>query len=133
MRYLNQLKKQGYRLTKPREALLQVLLPYPLTAQEIFTILKKKKIHIDLASVYRSLDLFVHLGVVREIDLGGNTKHYELVDATNHHHHLICNNCGTIADIQLNEQVFLKEVKNKSTFKIDHHHLEFFGLCATCQ
>jgi Fur family ferric uptake transcriptional regulator len=56
-----------------------------------------------------------------------------LIDEKNHHHHLVCNSCGKIEDIRLNEQKFIKEVAVKSQFLVDHHHLEFFGYCSNCQ
>lgn len=133
MELLDRLKQKGYRITKPRLELLKVLDSYPLTVQEIHETLQKKKVRVDLASVYRSLELFVNMGIVHVIDFGEDKKRYEMIDNDNHHHHLLCNSCGTIADITVNENNLLTQVKTKSTFKIDHHHLEFFGLCQNCQ
>lgn len=127
------IKEKGYRLTKPREEILKVLESYPLTAQEIHNALVLKHISVDLASVYRSLELFVDMGIVHAIELGENKRRYELVDEKNHHHHLICNSCGNIEDISVDEKKLLTEVDKKSKFKIDHHHLEFFGTCSRCQ
>lgn len=133
MNVLDELKKNGYRLTKPRRELLKVLKEYPLTVQEIYSSLQKRKINMDLTSVYRSLELFVEMGVVHVIQLGEDKKRYELVDSENHHHHLVCNSCGIIENITFNEKNLLKEVTAKSVFKIDHHHMEFFGHCKNCQ
>ena len=127
------LKKQGYRVTKPRQEILNVLASHPVTAQEIYDTLQKKYIHVDLVSIYRSLELFTKLKLVHVIEFGENKKRYELADENNHHHHLVCNDCGNVEDITLDENKFTKELKINSQFKIDHHHLEFFGLCANCQ
>jgi Fe2+ or Zn2+ uptake regulation protein len=126
MNVLDVLKNHGYRLTKARRELLKVVKGYPMTVQEIYSTLRKKKIDIDLASVYRSLELFVEMGVVHIIQLGEDKKRYELIESDNHHHHLVCNTCGSIEDIALDEKILLKEVNSKSDFAIDHHHLEFF-------
>ncbi len=133
MQILDQLKQQGYRLTKPREEVLKTLSGYPRTVQEIYEVLRKKHQSVDLASVYRTLDLFVDLGVIYSIELGEGKKRYELVNKENHHHHLVCNHCGTIKDIEINEYILNKELKKHTSFKVDHHQLEFFGLCAKCQ
>lgn len=130
---INRLKEKGYRVTKARRELLKVLAHYPLTVQEIYNDLIEKKIHIDLTSVYRSLELFVTMGIVREVDLGEDKKRYEMIDKNNHHHHLICNNCKLIEDVVVNEDYLLKTVGANLKFKIDHHNLEFFGLCQNCQ
>lgn len=132
MKILEELKNKGYRITKPREELLKILDKYPLTVQEMDKELNKKNIHIDLASIYRSLELFVNMGIVHVIELGEDKKRYELVNDQNHHHHLVCNRCGTIEDIEINEKNLLQEVQKKTSFKIDHHHLEFFGICMNC-
>lgn len=130
---LHTLKTKGYRLTKPRKELLKVISDYPLSVQEIFNKIKKKHIRVDLTSIYRSLQLFETMGMVRALEMGEDKKRYEMVDVDNHHHHLICTKCKTIEDVHLNENSFLKEMKTTSKFKIDDHHLEFFGLCAHCQ
>lgn len=133
MKLLAQLKQHGYRLTKPRQELLTTLSSYPLTVQQIHESLQKKNIRVDLASIYRSLELFVEMGIVHVIEFGEDKKRYEIVDHDNHHHHLLCNKCGTIEDITINESTLLTHIQTKSKFKIDHHHLEFFGLCQHCQ
>lgn len=127
------LKNKGYRITSERQQVIKVINDHPLTTQEIHNLLKKKKVDIDLASVYRSLDLFVKLGIIRALELGEGKKRYEVVDESNHHHHLVCNSCGNIEDVVVNEKNLIHNIKEKSKFKIDHHHLEFFGLCSGCQ
>lgn len=132
-RILTALKEKGYRLTTPRREIINVLAHHPQTALQIFFLLKKKKKSVDLASVYRTLEIFVDMGFVHAIELSEGKKRYELVEHENHHHHLICTTCGVIEDIRINENAMLKDVANKSEFKIDHHHLEFFGICVRCQ
>lgn len=133
MDVLKKLKGSGYRLTKARQEVLKTLTEKPQTVQEMYEILKKAHVEIDIASIYRTLEIFVEMGVVYAIDLGGDSKKYELVDKSHHHHHLVCNNCGTIEDISINEDYLSREVKKSTQFAVDHHHLEFFGLCTSCQ
>ncbi len=133
MELLEKLKKQGYRLTKPREEIVKVLKDYPHSVQELFDELKLKKVSIDLASVYRSLELFAKMGIIQEVELGEGKKRYELIDENHHHHHLVCNNCGTIEDVEIEEEKVLSEVNKKSKFKVQKHRLEFFGICENCQ
>lgn len=133
MQIADKLKEKGYRLTKPRQELIKVLAHYPITAQDIYLALRKKNIQIDLASVYRSLMLFVEMGIVREVDFNENKKRYEIVDKNNHHHHFVCSNCRAVEDVIINENELLKAITKKSKFKINHHNLEFFGLCQNCQ
>lgn len=133
MQTLPQFKKKGLRSTKARRAVLSTLTLKPQTVQEIAQQLEKKKVDIDLVSIYRNLEVLVELGYVHMIEIGDNKKRYELVDEDRHHHHLICTNCSSIKDISIDEDQLLKDAHTKTQFKIDHHHLEFFGLCSNCQ
>jgi Fur family transcriptional regulator, ferric uptake regulator len=133
MEFLQKLKTQGFRLTKPREDIIKVLKGYPHTVLEIFEELKHRGCTVDLASVYRSLDLFEKMNLVQVIELGEGRKRYELISEGHHHHHLVCDKCGTIEDVEIKEEMILNEVSKKTHFKIQKHTLEFFGLCINCQ
>jgi len=134
MSFLKRLKDKGYKLTTPRKLILDKLSQYPLTIAEIAEKLKNNKVKVDLVSIYRTLELFVELGVVHTIEFGDGKKRYELADDKNHHHHLICNNCGKVEDIKLTiEEKMLSDIKHQTDFKVERHSLELFGLCINCQ
>lgn len=132
MKTLQSLKDKGYRITQQRKKILEVMRSHPLTALEIFELLEKHGEKIDLASVYRTLHLLTCMGIVAVVEIREGKKRYELVK--DHHHHLICDNCGTIEDIVLKaEDKILQEVTTQTQFRIINHSLEFFGLCTRCQ
>lgn len=134
MKKVEYLKKNGFRITKPRQEILDVLVAHPVTVQEIYDLLQKRNIKIDLVSIYRSLELFTELHIVQAVELGEGKKRYELLDTHNHHHHIVCNSCGVIQDVSIEKEFeILHHVTTKSQFKIDTHSLEFFGTCAKCQ
>jgi Fur family ferric uptake transcriptional regulator len=84
---------------------------------------------VGLVTVYRTLGLFSELGVVRRLDLGDGPR-YEL--AEEHHHHLICERCGSVAEF---EQCLLDPARLPqiwSDFEIRAHSLEVYGTCADC-
>jgi Fur family transcriptional regulator, ferric uptake regulator len=122
----------GLRLTKQRKLLLQNLTDIPLSAEEIFRKLKLNHAAIDQATVYRSLDCLVKLGLVGKIQFGDNVSKFELLDS-HHHHHLVCEKCGVVEDIPLNDEKMFKNIGKKTKFKIIRHSLEFFGICYECQ
>ncbi len=134
MNKLYALKQKGFRITSQREAVLKEIYSQPQTVEELYTALRKRHVDIDLASVYRTLLLFSQLHIVNEIDFGDGVKRYEITDRKNHHHHIICRDCGTVKDISLtHENKILQEVSQKSKFNIEKHSLEFFGLCGNCR
>jgi len=126
------MKKKGQRFTSQKKKVLSVLHKQPQTVLEILQGVKSNNSTVDKATVYRILTSFIELGIVKEIHLGHRETRYELTN-TKHHHHLVCESCGDIEDVKLNEDIFLKEVKKQTSFLIKSHSLEFFGTCRKCQ
>lgn len=124
--------KIGIRYTKPRKLIFEALehLSKPVSANEINDYLKNK---IDLTSVYRTLSLLVKSEMVNVILFGEGKKRYELKNKNEHHHHLVCEKCGDVEDVEMKESSLLKSVEERSKFVIKKHNLEFFGLCSDCQ
>jgi Fur family ferric uptake transcriptional regulator len=125
---------QGYSKTEPRRLVLEVFLndERPLTPAVVHGRLPDRR--INLASVYRAIDLFCRLGVLMEVDHVSEGRRYELSDEyREHHHHLICRGCGKIQDF---EDCFLEEfekvIRRKAGFRVTRHDLKFFGLCRAC-
>jgi Fur family ferric uptake transcriptional regulator len=126
------LMKSGYKATKSRLAILAVFdsAKKPLSAESVIEAVPT----IDQATVYRTLKSFKEKGIIRPIDLRHNHAHYELADSE-HHHHLICIQCGRIEDVHHEnaralEAAVLRDSKYFST--ITQHSLEFYGVCKTC-
>lgn len=129
---LQLIKSKGQRVTSQKKEVLCVLQKKPLTVAEIFKSVNTKKIQVDKATIYRILTSFMKLGLIREIFLNGREARYELSNSE-HHHHLVCEECGNIEDVALCEDLLLKEVRKQSSFKVKSHSLEFFGSCKNCQ
>ena len=59
-------------------------------------------------------------------------------DLTEHHHHLICSNCGSVADVpassRLEESVrrAADEIARSTGFHTQHHRVDLVGLCTRC-
>ncbi|MGB9802563.1 MAG: Fur family transcriptional regulator [Desulfofundulus sp.] len=127
------------RLTPRREHILRVLLENKdkhLSAEEIYNLVKQKAPDVGLATVYRTLELFLDFDIIRSIDFGDGRKRYEFGSEEgerHHHHHLICTRCGKI--IEVNEDL-LEDLEKRVTetydFKITDHELKFFGYCKEC-
>ena len=92
-----------------------------------------KKSGMDLVTVYRTLASFEKAGIVKRVDLRADAVLYELNDE--HHHHIVCTNCGTVEDFELCDmEALTKKIAQKSKhFKtIQEHTLELFGICTQC-
>lgn len=135
----------GYRMTKPREAIMDVLgkTKDHLSAEDIYLSVHKFYPNIGLTTVYRNLELMVEMGMVVKFEFGQGKAKYELADnygTKGHHHHLVCLKCAKIidySDFMDDEVKFLKSVEKglskKYNFEINDHIIQFQGICRKCQ
>lgn len=133
------LKAGEYKLTPRREHILRVLLENMdkhLSAEEVYNLVKIKAPDVGLATVYRTLELFMDFDIIHGMDFGDGRKRYEfgsLGSDGHHHHHLICTRCGRI--IEVDEDLLddlEKRVGRDHNFKVENHQLKIFGVCGEC-
>ena len=131
------LRVTGQRYTARRRALVDVLdrSDGPLTIPQILEIDRG----LAQSSAYRNLAVLEQAAVVHRIVTNDDFARYELAeDLTEHHHHLICRTCGSVADFTLDPAVedqldqVLGAVAAAQAFSPDHHRLDLVGTCATC-
>ena len=133
---LSALKSKGFKLTPQRRAVLEVLTSSGdhLTAAEIYERAHKLNPRIGLATVYRTLDILLDMSLVCAIHSRGSSPAYMATRATDHHHHLVCTQCGTIVhftecdldDLELRMALL-------TGFDIQGHFLQLTGRCSDCQ
>lgn len=134
-----ELKQKGYKLTPQRRAIVDTIIEKEgehLTTEEIYDEVKKNCPEIGLATVYRTIILLEELGVICKLDLDDGCSRYELVHKNegHRHHHLVCNECKGVMEVQddlLDE--LEEEVERSYGFKILDHSVKFFGVCRKCQ
>jgi len=128
------LRVAGLKATPGRIALLSYLQKNkkPMTVDSIE---KGLKGFLNKVTVYRALLDLTAARLVLKVDLGHVHAHYEFLDRHNHHHHIVCKNCGDIEDIDMRDMETLEKTalnKSKLFTEIVTHSLEFFGVCNTC-
>ena len=144
-RWQIKLKESGYKLTTPREIILDILnnTSEHLSAEEIYFEVCKVYPNIGLATVYRTLELLVRIDFIFKFDFGDGRARYELKEGPEGprpHHHLVCVNCNRVIDYtsSVNEVIALRKIIEKGLskkyhFKISNHFFRFDGLCDKCQ
>ena len=128
------LTEKGYRLTPQRMMVLAAIEDSDdhISAEEIYAQVITKYPHVNISTVYRTLELLKRLGLVTETDLGGARVRYHPADK-GHHHHLVCQECGKIIDLDESVLSSLRStLLREYQFSADLRHLAIFGRCANC-
>ena len=132
-------KKKGYKFTIQKKTILEVLLENKehKNAKQIHD--KVKNQNIGITTVYRTLNLFTELDIVKEINISG-TSYYEIkIFSKNPFHiHFKCFKCNSIIDINnkdinLNCLDLKQKVESVSNLDIYDINIMFTGLCKSCK
>ena len=130
------LDRAGYRRTEPRRAVADLVAARDghFTAADLVSDARRRRLTIGRATIFRSLDLFVDLGLVERVDLPGGDHAYVGCEVE-HHHHAICTRCGRSLDVAEDPALTeaLATVAKRQRFRLTSHRLELFGLCERCQ
>src|SRR5215204_4380297 len=131
------LREQGLPITQQREVVADVVFSTAghLSVEDIEGALKGHGERIGKATIYRTMEILVRSGLVKEHDFGEGFKRYEhLFGHQPVHEHLICTSCGEVIEFQSPEILRLQEeVARRHGFLPSRHRLEIYGLCAHCQ
>jgi len=130
------LRQRGYKVTQQRRAVLNTIARSHdhLTPTAIYERVQQEQPDIGLVTIYRTLDILTELGLICEVHVGGNCRSYLISRPSEHHHHLICSDCGGVTnfiDCGLNE--LERRLSAETDFEIEAHLLEFSGHCPKCR
>lgn len=132
----NTLRQRGYKITPQRRTIIGAIIDTHehLTPTAIHELVKRENTSIGLVTIYRTLEMLAELGLICETHAGGSCRSYLMRRPAEHHHHLICSDCGKVIDFT---DCALGELERKLTeetkFKINSHLLEFLGQCRECR
>ena len=131
----SKLSERGYRLTPQRMMILSAIENSHdhISADEIYARVRAKYPHINISTVYRTLELLNELRLVTETDFGEGRVRYHPADK-GRHHHLVCQECGAIIDLGESVLSSLKSaLLQEYKFDADLKHLAIFGRCGNCR
>lgn len=133
--WLRSLQSNGYRLTSPRRAVVDVLAAteQSLTAADLFKIARSRHKRLGLVSVYRTLEKLEALGLVQRVHRPDGCHAY-ISAMDGHQHLLLCESCGRVEVFRGDDlKEFSRRLEGESGFEIHAHWLQFFGLCSQCR
>lgn len=131
---VQRLEMAGHRVTPSRRAVVVAVTEAGshFTVEDISHSLRD----VGRATVFRTMKLLLGLGVVCRVLLEDGSLHYRLTSpgAGEHHHHLVCSECGRVQDFSTCEVALLAdELARKTSYEIQGHWLELYGRCEACR
>jgi len=123
-----------YRKSRQRERILEILRgtkSHP-TADTIYLEMKDEFPDLSLGNVYRNLNILVETNMIRRLDFGSTFNRFDGNCET--HSHFICEKCGAVSDLEINENFNPEDfIKNSKGKRVKTFTLEFFGICENCR
>ena len=132
----DQLVAAGFRSGGARRELLELMGTQrcALSALEIEDRLAAGPRRVSRASVYRILEQLEELGLVQRVEVGAGITRFEPIRVDHdHHHHLVCDNCGSLqpfTDEALERAV--ARASERVDLEVSEHEIVLHGTCPDC-
>lgn len=89
-------------------------------------------VEVDFSTVFRAVEGMVESGELRRVQLGTSEARFEA--AGEHHEHVRCDRCGTVAAVAACAvEHAIPGVERSTGFALRGHDLVFHGLCPACR
>jgi len=85
---------------------------------------------VSLRTVYSVLGELVELGELRQLDLGTGSSRFD--PKVEPHHHLVCDDCGTVHDVAVDHPEVQPVSQPDANFSIRSTDIVFRGRCGRC-
>lgn len=132
---ISDLRDSGYRITPQRELIIRAISKSErhMPAEEIYAEIQKQTRTINLATIYRTLDMLWEEGFVHRNDLNEGKMAYAVLKH-GPHVHLVCRHCKNVIDVDPQILRPLREtLQQQHGFNADLEHLSLFGICHDCE
>jgi len=132
---IQRIRESGNRLTHARLMVLQAIEEFSghPTSADVLAAVERLDAGVGRASVFRTLDLFTQLSIIRPTYVDASAPQYVLLPE-GHHHHIVCLNCNrTIEFDECGLGELEARLEDELGVRLTGHLLEFYGVCAACQ
>lgn len=100
------------------------------TAEDVANQLQAGHNNVALATVYSTLDLLTHCGILTARHFDSGVTYYE--KASTPHMHLVCTVCGKIRDLRDASIDAIVANRRFSSFTPTRYAMTVYGLCGAC-
>ena len=133
-KFAEYLDMHGHRHTKGRRDLVKHIFSYHdhFTADDLVFDVKRRKIGVSRATIYRTLELLVEASLLRKLRFGDRDA-YEHDYGYPEHDHLFCTKCNKIVEFHNEELVELRDrMARDHRFHAASHRFVISGMCESC-
>ena len=126
------------RNTRPRRLIADRLIELAskgedFTTDDLWQELREVEPKMGRATVFRTVDKLVEMGLLDRIEYADGTHHYRVCGGR-HHHHLTCTHCHCVVEIDTClPQEQLTAIEKQTKFALEGHALTLFGRCENCR
>ena len=134
-RFARYLALNRLKMTRARRSILEEILAVEghFSADDLIAHFRRKKRLVAPATLYRTLARLVDAGLVHRIPMARGQARYEPMFGRARHHHMVCLDCGKIAEFESPEIERIQEsVCRRKNFTLLEHTHELRGRCAEC-
>jgi Fur family peroxide stress response transcriptional regulator len=128
------IRMSGHRATPQRVAIYEALWKagsHP-SVSDIHEYAIKTDPSISLATVYKTLQLFSEIGLVREMGSRDGSTRYD--PDTDFHINLVCTKCGKVEDFDcVSIDKIAPNLEDQAGFQAQSYNFEVRGLCSSCK
>ena len=128
-----QFRAQGLKVTPQRQSIFRALAGTTVhpTAEAVYAAVSAELPTISLRTVYQTLNDLAAMGELSTLDLGTGSTRFD--PNTEPHHHLVCEGCGRIDDVDATVPgVSVPATAAAAGFEVVTTEIVFRGRCAAC-
>jgi Fur family ferric uptake transcriptional regulator len=128
------MRKRGLRVTAARRLVLEALMAAdgPMSAEQISEGIGGRVPSSDIASVYRNLQAFHDIGIVRHVHLGHGPGLHALA-VSGEREYLTCERCADFLAVAPQELDAARElIERRFGYRASFTHFPIVGLCPAC-
>ena len=126
-------REKGLKVTPQRVEIFKAIgkaIGHP-SVEEIYEVVKRILPAISLDTVYRTINMFEHMGIVKKIIADNGTFRFDT--NLDNHQHLICIVCGRIEDYNWVDFERLALPETSKWTDLEVANVEIKGICKDCR
>jgi len=122
------------RVSQARRAIAEaaVAMSGAFTVEDLHAHLVRTARGVGLATVYRAIAAMLGSGFLATVGTRSGIALYARCAGGDHHHHLVCTGCGTVAAVDCPLDRAVLAAAGRAGYTITDHEVVLYGLCGAC-